>query len=463
MSPDSEGSPGTGFLGLMLAPVSAVMILVPWLWHMVLRTASDPQCGAWTPLDRTEERPPARARSLAARPARIRRPRKYAATAVLLLAVLALVPSVRNTAAGMWTGSEERQPFRLGAGVMGDSLEDLAGIDVPNSVPEDLDSREPVGDVEPAMSDSDWFTESNLYNTAQGWAFEATGAWQPINPYRLADFNSAEVNVENGTRRSWRAPMCDCRRLQVWMYGGSTTYGLNQRDEHTIASYLAKAAHDDGVTLDIENRGALGHLHWMEAERFAWDLTFQEPPDMVVFYDGVNDSWAGSTLNVLGTGDAKPMYDPTLIDMWRLTGRSDGPPPAGPPGSELIGRPEGELLELGDLERTVVERYNRSRALSATAAEAHGVMVRYLWQPTRFSRPLHRLEPHEDGRTENRSRASHQLTLDALPDDVISLDDALDGNQDPLFTDDVHHNELAARLIADALYAEIRDDLRSMT
>ena len=77
------------------------------------------------------------------------------------------------------------------------------------------------------------------------------------------------------------------------MYGGSTTYGLNQRDDHTIASELARVAHEHGVTIDIDNRGALGHLHWMEAERFAWDLTIEAPPDMVIFYDGVNEGWAG--------------------------------------------------------------------------------------------------------------------------------------------------------------------------
>ena len=55
------------------------------------------------------------------------------------------------------------------------------------------------------------------------------------------------------------------------MFGGSTTYGLNQRDGHTIASELARAAAADGIELDVHNKGNNGQLHWMEAERFAWD------------------------------------------------------------------------------------------------------------------------------------------------------------------------------------------------
>jgi lysophospholipase L1-like esterase len=108
----------------------------------------------------------------------------------------------------------------------------------------------------------------------------------------------------------------------------------------------------------------------------------------------------------------------------------------------------------------IVERYDRSREVSRTAADAHGVPVRYIWQPTRYTRPLVESEPHNDGPSENYTRRSHALISHFLPDDVIDLSDALSGTDAPLFTDDVHHNELAARLVAEALYEQLEPDLR---
>ena len=271
----------------------------------------------------------------------------------------------------------------------------------------------------------------------------ANNAWRPVNPYRLLDFSSRYLNIVDGSRLSWQPPECDCRRLRVWVYGGSTTYGLNQRDEHTIASEIARVADEHGVTLDVSNRGEMGHLHWMEAERFAWDLTFEEPPDMVIFYDGVNDGWAASTLNIVGAGDIRPMRDPTTFDLWQDTGRSGGRLPEGPPGSSFIGTRTDVDLPPGTLERVMVERYNRARTLSRTAAEAHRVAVRYVWQPTRYSRPLVLSEPHMDGSSENAARATEQYVRTLLPDDVIDVVDALRGSDKPMFTDDVHHNEAA--------------------
>jgi lysophospholipase L1-like esterase len=48
---------------------------------------------------------------------------------------------------------------------------------------------------------------------------------------------------------------------------------------------------------------------------------------------------------------------------------------------------------------------------------------------------------------------------DHLADDVIDLVDVFDDSTDPIFTDDVHHNELGARLVAEAIYANIADEL----
>ena len=326
--------------------------------------------------------------------------------------------------------------------------------------PPGLTEDNPVGNVlgKAQEGDEDWVLGSDFAN-GQGWVFDITGAWTPTNPYRSSDFEASTFHVINGTRSSWTPPTCDCERVTIWMYGGSTTMGINQRDEHTIASELARAAHADGIQIDILNRGQMGQLHWQEAERFRLDLLVDEPPDLVVFYDGVNDGWAANEIGARGT-DFAPPIDPTLVGAWDNTGRSNGEPPSPPPNAKFLGWGNHDGLTVDQRARVTVERYDRSRKISADAAARAGVVSRYVWQPSRFSRDFQPEEPHGTTDQENASRMTDQLIADVLPSDVIDLIDVFDGYTEPLFTDDVHHNETGAAIVGEALYLRLERDLR---
>ena len=63
---------------------------------------------------------------------------------------------------------------------------------------------------------------------------------------------------------------------------------------------------------------------------------------------------------------------------------------------------------------------------------------------------------------ENDARRGSQFAWERLAPDVIDLHDALKGNSDPIYTDDVHHNELGSRLIAEALFDRLEPDLRRL-
>lgn len=117
-------------------------------------------------------------------------------------------------------------------------------------------------------------------------------------------------------------------------------------------------------------------------------------------------------------------------------------------------------MESEEMAATIVQRYDRSRQMSRATAEQHGIPIRYIWQPTRVSRPLVDEEPHGDAQGENYLRLAQQLIRFNLPDDVIDVSDALDGTRKPLFSDDVHHNEYGAQLVAKAIYANIESDLQ---
>ena len=110
--------------------------------------------------------------------------------------------------------------------------------------------------------------------------------------------------------------------------------------------------------------------------------------------------------------------------------------------------------------RETVRRYERARRSSLMTAAAYDVPVKYVWQPSRHTRQFEATEPHGDSVRENRSRLMAQIVRESLPDDVIDLSDALSDLDGPLFTDDVHHNERAARAIAEDLFEAVADELR---
>ena len=85
-------------------------------------------------------------------------------------------------------------------------------------------------------------------------------------------------NSENGAKK-------------VFLFGGSTLWGTGAPDESTIPSIVNKHL---GKNYDIINFGESGYVSTQELNFLLERLTNNDIPDMVVFYDGVNDIYAGT-------------------------------------------------------------------------------------------------------------------------------------------------------------------------
>jgi lysophospholipase L1-like esterase len=314
-----------------------------------------------------------------------------------------------------------------------------------------------------AEADAAWYPK---YREDIDWMINNKTAYSPLAPIRIRDVRSKYVNISNGARKTWTPAPCSCTRLLVWMYGGSTAFGLDQRDEHTIASYLARLAERDGIVLDVVNKGVIGDMHWQEAQRFQWDVTTAEPPDLVIFYDGVNEVWGTTGLENKRLGDSPQPYAPLTQEISdgivRTSENTAGPVPDGVSLVEPEKSSTGNAKGLGAL---VATRYDRSRKMSGDVARANGIEIAWFWQPTRVSRPYVAGEVAGTAADDEYSitlyeTASHQV---AESGEVVDLSNVLDSNRDPLFTDDVHHNEQAAELIAAGMYQSLRPELRRLT
>jgi hypothetical protein len=269
------------------------------------------------------------------------------------------------------------------------------------------------------------------------------------------------VNVHHGHRDSWTAPRCSCRRVQLWLYGGATVFGVGQRDDHTIASELARVARRDGIVLDVVNRGLPKEQHERNALRFAWDLTYAKAPDLAVFLDGADDVASALALAERGLGDTRAPYDAYAEGLFDDL-FADAPVHDTHGLVQDLGWPTASDLGSGDPGRLAAVRFARFRGLSQDTSATSGVPVRYFWQPSSYARgPLEAevTRSLDDDELARRRRAWSQARR-YLPEDVVDLTQVFDGVPGSVFVDETDLDERGARIVAEALYRELRPELR---
>lgn len=312
-----------------------------------------------------------------------------------------------------------------------------------------------------AFADAEWWPE---YQEEMNWAFFNVGrAEYPLRYPGMIDVSSRWVNVRNGERATWQPPPCDtCPTRTVWMYGGSTTLGIGQRDEHTVASELARAAWADGVRLNVVNRGILGELQWEEAQRFAWDVEREPAPDAVVFLDGFNEIAGAEVRDSFGKGlDGNPVdwsAEATLRDYTDFMKPFRIIPEflrSTPDGAQVHPRPSVPAADPETLGNYATELYDRGRPVARDAAARHGVEPVWYWQPTRYARPQIEGEPAPADDLAAFRRQAYATARASLPAGVVDLTDIFTIDDGPLFFDDSHSNERAAAITGQAMWADL--------
>ena len=278
-------------------------------------------------------------------------------------------------------------------------------------------------------------------------------------------FRSPHLNVEDGARRSYQpSPSPGATPLRVAFFGGSTTFGIGQRDEHTVPSEVARLAEEDGVTLEVHNYGFPAWVSWQEQAYFERLLAAGREFDLAVFYDGYNEFLAqrteystdpthfgASSLQSLATrfheehetapgflGGPRELLDAyrRSSGLWRTADHLFGTAPAPSWQAHLSDESEEEHRA------AALSVYRRSLDLIRPLARTHRVPVRFFWQPT--------------------STGWSPEVLTGLPNDVVDISDALDGRQDEVYISDVHTNEIGARMVAEAMWAELAPMLTEM-
>lgn len=154
-----------------------------------------------------------------------------------------------------------------------------------------------------------WRARSEVYD-GQPWApdywreyHRLESVWSPYVMWSIRPRAGTYVNVDaEGRRRTWASASASASvagRPVVWLFGGSTMFGMGSRDDFTIASVVAKALEAEGGA-HVVNHGQPGWVMSQSAIALAEALKQGRRPDVVVFYDGANDVFAAVTQDKVG-------------------------------------------------------------------------------------------------------------------------------------------------------------------
>ena len=334
----------------------------------------------------------------------------------------------------------------------------------------------------PMSADLRQRAESPAYDTSP-WIVEywcefgrLSNDYVPYLYARQRDTYQRLITTVEGVRRSYEPAAAPSTAPVIWFFGGSTMWGWGQRDLHTIPSEVARLSEQAGTPVRVVNFGELAWVHWQEALAFERELASRPAPDLVVFYDGVNE--VNVQTDALGPYGGRPSDQPTIYDF-------DTDPPISLPGAfsapprqdrsswldrwadtsavAQLARGLGDVLgaePAGAAEsptplptETIVERtvdvYERGRAVSIGLARRHDVPPVFFWQPRR--------PDVGNGPIDRAVRA--RLTLP-----TVDLGGTLDGTDpESIYSDDAHTNERGARLVAEAMWAHLLPEVRAVS
>ncbi len=270
--------------------------------------------------------------------------------------------------------------------------------------------------------------------------------YEPFSQFGEQAYTGRYVNVsEHGFRIAPRRdewPMLP-DMLNVWVFGGSTTFGYGLPDAETIPAHLAAEL---APNVAVYNFGQGYFYSSQELALFYRLLVSTEVlPEFVIFIDGINESMA------------EPFYSEALRTMVRA--------PYQAPYARVQPRP----LADGD---QVFERYLKNQSLIRSWCEPRNIRPIFVWQPSpAWQYDLaHHLFPSDDFqprdvRGQHLGQSSHYASmarkleatqLGASPN-FLDLSGIQADVEKPLYVDHVHYTAEMSRTIAERISERVTE------
>jgi hypothetical protein len=238
--------------------------------------------------------------------------------------------------------------------------------------------------------------------------------WMPYVYWRRRPFHGDYINVDaNGIRLTTPAkpPQGESRGpVRIFMLGGSTLWGTGVRDAFTIPSIVARELQKTAIAPDITNFGETGYVSTQEVITLLLRLRQGDIPDLVIFYDGVNDTYSAYQQRVAGLpqNEFKRVTEYLLAEpggfkrglsillrpevqelstvrflkglLWRAGVWRDAQP-----GADSMSRASAAAVD-ESLAQEVLRSYRGNLEAVSALSEHYGFKCLFYWQPTIFQK-----------------------------------------------------------------------------
>jgi len=218
--------------------------------------------------------------------------------------------------------------------------------------------------------------------------------WHPYVYWRRKPYKGQWVNISGrGIRKTWDESQGRAeQRLRIFMFGGSTMWGTGARDEYTIASCVARSLTEKGVGVEVTNFGETGYVSMQELITLLGELERGNVPDMVVFYDGINDTFSAVQNREAGIPhneeNRREEFNSHIIGTrsvvrWMFSGLLRV---SAAVFRRLSSGQENQHYDVDKLADDVIRHYRFVMNTAKDLGKVHGFQVLFYWQPTVFQK-----------------------------------------------------------------------------
>ena len=220
--------------------------------------------------------------------------------------------------------------------------------------------------------------------------------WEPYEYWRRKVYNGKFITIDtNGLRVTPNSGHGTERAARIFMFGGSTMWGTGARNSFTIPALLATELISRGMRVDVVNFGESGLVTTQEVIILLRQLQKGDVPDLVVYYDGINDTYSAYQQGVAGL----PQNESNRVLEFNLTKRM-------PDLRRMAVKDAFDQLAIVRLTKRIlsIERteskpeynarvaeeavnvYLKNMELVQALARSYGFKCYFFWQPTLFGK-----------------------------------------------------------------------------
>jgi hypothetical protein len=300
-----------------------------------------------------------------------------------------------------------------------------------------------------------------------------------FEPYYHWKGNPSSGSMVNVDAEGYRKTVKSSREgaARVFCLGGSTMWGRGVPDQYTIPSMLQAYL---GGDYNLHNLGQMAFVAVQEQNLLLERLSFGDVPDIAIFYDGVNDGYAGAYSPAIPRDPQMVRMERQMGERWEKGGFFDLLAYgvfAKTNYRYIYDYREAELEEWGarvapDIEENVrksLDAYEEFVRQVKGIAAVYDFEVFFFWQPNLFSLDK-KLTPYElqilEAADDVLAESQHAIYWEARKrfvnsEEVVFLGDLFAGVEQPVYIDFCHVRPRGNKKIVEAMLQSIQKRMNS--